>query len=219
MTVLQPEMLADQLIMTVARNAIKISVLVGRKNTVEAIRLAMKGASAAIRRYQRHRGTLPEEGIFTVKELQEKAGGDLHQIPVSADIEKIVTEELKERGIEFAIETAPDGNTYIHFKGSDADSMRHGIDQARTRFEKALEQQPELANAAKAPAKPEAPKGEEVPKVKEAAPKAKAAEAEGKKKRAKKRPQTRAEVKTKLENTSLKGTKPAPAPHLKGPKL
>lgn len=72
---------------------------------------------------------------YRVALLQQKAGGDLHQMEVNPELAKYVQRELKARGVKFAREDAPDGKTYIHFAGRDVDTVQHCLTQANAAYQ------------------------------------------------------------------------------------
>lgn len=139
MTVLQAEMFTDQIMMAIARGGVTISVNVGKRISAATLDAAHGGAERIIAAYKARRGNSGETGVMTLSGLQEKAGGDLHSIDVSDELITELKADLKERGVDFAIEHAPDGNTYVHFRGADTDTVSHGITQAKATLEKKLD--------------------------------------------------------------------------------
>ena len=142
MTVLQAEMFTDQIMMAIARGGVTISVNVGKRISAATLDAAHGGAERIIAAYKARHGNSGETGVMTLSGLQEKAGGDLHSIDVSDELITDLKADLKERGVDFAIEHAPDGNTYVHFRGADTDTVSHGITQAKATLEKKLKDAP-----------------------------------------------------------------------------
>ena len=67
--------------------------------------------------------------------LQRQMGGDLHPLAISPELERYLKADLRRRGVNFSLEKAPDGNTYVHFSGRDVDTVQHGLKQAAARYE------------------------------------------------------------------------------------
>lgn len=72
---------------------------------------------------------------YRVALLQQKAGGDLHQMEVNPELAKYVRRELKARKVDFAVEQGRDGKTYIHFAGRDVDTVQHCLTQANAAYQ------------------------------------------------------------------------------------
>lgn len=69
-------------------------------------------------------------GDMNLKRLQTLTGGDLHQQEIiSPDKLAELKTDLKKRGLNFSIENAADGNTYLHFSGKDIDTISHALNQ------------------------------------------------------------------------------------------
>ena len=67
--------------------------------------------------------------------LQRQMGGDLHPLAIAPELERYLKADLRRRGVNFSVEKAPDGNTYVHFSGRDVDTVQHGLKQAAARYE------------------------------------------------------------------------------------
>ena len=68
--------------------------------------------------------------------LQRQMGGDLHPLAIAPELERYLKADLRRRGVNFSLEKAPDGNTYVHFSGRDVDTVQHGLKQAAARYER-----------------------------------------------------------------------------------
>lgn len=68
--------------------------------------------------------------------LQRQMGGDLHPLAIAPELERYLKADLRRRGVNFSLEKAPDGNTYVHFSGRDVDTVQHGLKQSAARYER-----------------------------------------------------------------------------------
>ena len=68
--------------------------------------------------------------------LQRQMGGDLHPLAIAPKLERYLKADLRRRGVNFSLEKAPDGNTYVHFSGRDVDTVQHGLKQSAARYER-----------------------------------------------------------------------------------
>ena len=89
-------------------------------------------------------------GQTTLSRLQERVDGDVHAQVLDPSLEKILRQELNCRGINFAIEHAPDGQTYVHFAGKDLHTLEHAVTQTEARL--GTDQQLEIRTPDQAPA-------------------------------------------------------------------
>ena len=70
--------------------------------------------------------------------LQRQMGGDLHPLAIAPELERYLKADLRRRGVNFSLEKAPDGNTYVHFSGRDVDTVQHGLKQSAARYERRI---------------------------------------------------------------------------------
>lgn len=116
---------ASQLIMQVGQSGAQLIVrLTGMGMRGVGRTLSVAGAGIEHWR-QQHINT----GEMTIRRLQHKASGDLHQQDIDPEILKSLRKDLKSRGVDFAIEKGRDGQTYVHFSGRDVDTIDHAIKQ------------------------------------------------------------------------------------------
>lgn len=104
--------------------------------TVSSMKAALDAGTWAIAKTplgRQHR----DHGKMDLKSLQKLTGGDLHSQEVSPDLLRTLQRDLKRRGVDFAIEKAPDGGFYVHFKGADVDTLKHAFTQAQARLDQA----------------------------------------------------------------------------------
>lgn len=128
MSIISGEQLSQQIVIT---SAVGISVtarlasgtLAGLKGTLRVIRAGLK-----------HVKDKGQHGQMRLRNLQRAAGGDLHQQAVTDRLVATLTRDLKKRGVDFSLEKGHDGVHFVHFKGADADTMRHALLQAEKRL-------------------------------------------------------------------------------------
>lgn len=157
---------SKNMVITVSKTGVKISAKVGKNFSQASLRILLATVLAALKEIpvvkniaQGAKQSLAH-GKMSVKNLQQQAGGDLHPIAVSPEMIKNLQRDLKRRGIDFAVETGADKQTYVHFKGSDADTIQHAISQAKATLEKNREEKQT----------PEAPENKEKPENKKTPP-------------------------------------------------
>lgn len=121
---------ALQMTIQMTHEAVTITSAVTRLST-SALSQIMRVAGAGLGRVKtKHL----ETGKVTITRLQRQAGGDLHALPITPELERSVKADLRRRGINFSIEHGADGGTYVHFSGRDVDEVQHGLQQAAARF-------------------------------------------------------------------------------------
>ena len=129
MSMLSGEQLSQQIVITSAQVGINVTArlasgtLAGLKDTLRVIRAGLK-----------HVKDKGQHGQMRLRNLQRAAGGDLHQQAVTNRLVATLTRDLKKRGVDFSLEKGRDGVHFIHFKGADADTMRHAVLQAEKRL-------------------------------------------------------------------------------------
>ncbi len=126
---------------------IQAGAQIGVKVTVTAIDLSREGLRGTIKTLGRGLSKLPgtpggqRRGKMPIKHLQRLSRGDLHQQEVATEYVKQIQRDLKARGVDFAVEHAPDGKTYLHFKGADVDTISHALTQVAARHSLAQSQE------------------------------------------------------------------------------
>lgn len=100
--------------------------------TASSMRSLLSFAVTALQNARLNHNNRP--GQTTISRLQERTGGDVHAQVIDPSLEKKLRKELNSRGISFAVEHAPDGQTYIHFAGKDLPSLEHAVTQAEARL-------------------------------------------------------------------------------------
>ena len=129
MSMLSGEQLSQQIVITSTQVGINVTArlasgtLTGLKGTLRVIRAGLK-----------HVKGKGQHGQMRLRNLQRAAGGDLHQQTVTDRLLSTLTRDLKKRGVDFSLEKGRDGVHFVHFKGADADTMRHAILQAEKRL-------------------------------------------------------------------------------------
>ena len=123
----------------VSKTSTKLSVnLVGTSTHAVASMLGFVATTLHNARSQHNN----KPGQTTLSRLQERVDGDVHAQVLDPSLEKTLRQELNSRGINFAIEHAPDGQTYVHFAGKDLHALEHAVTQTEARL--GTDQQPEV---------------------------------------------------------------------------
>ena len=131
----------------VSKTSTKLSVnLVGTSTHAVASMLGFVATTLHNARSQHNN----KPGQTTLSRLQERVDGDVHTQVLDPSLEKTLRQELNSRGINFAIEHAPDGQTYVHFAGKDLHTLEHAVTQTEARL--GTDQQPEIRTPDQAPA-------------------------------------------------------------------
>lgn len=131
----------------VSKTSTKLSVnLVGTSTHAVASMLGFVATTLHNARSQHNN----KPGQTTLSRLQERVDGDVHAQVLDPSLEKILRQELNCRGINFAIEHAPDGQTYVHFAGKDLHALEHAVTQTEARL--GTDQQLEIRRPDQGPA-------------------------------------------------------------------
>lgn len=140
----------------VSKTSTKLSVnLVGTSTHAVASMLGFVATTLHNARSQHNN----KPGQTTLSRLQERVDGDVHAQVLDPSLEKTLRQELNSRGINFAIEHAPDGQTYVHFAGKDLHALEHAVTQTEARL--GTDQQPEVRAPDQAP--PDTPTKNKMP--------------------------------------------------------
>lgn len=130
------ETIGEQVTMQASAAGIRASARLTSTLTVSSLK-AISHALGALA--QRMKSTGVTSGEIPLDELMASNRGDIHPIEIPEAMVSEIRAEFDERGIQFSIEHGADNLTYVHFRGADADAVRHAIDQVTARVEKDLE--------------------------------------------------------------------------------
>lgn len=89
-------------------------------------KLIQKGAQAAVTAVK----DKINSGEMSEKRLQQKKGGDIHELQLDDSTMREVQRSLKEAGIDYHPERTDDGQFFVHFAGKDEDHVRHAVRRA-----------------------------------------------------------------------------------------
>ncbi|MFC5369458.1 PcfB family protein [Arcanobacterium bovis] len=123
----------NQAVMTYGRGAIQFTSHISGKVTKKILLQSITLALLTIKHTPGLPGS-PDRGQMTLRRLQKNAGGDIHPVEISQELKDDVAQYLRRKGVDFAIEKAPDGSHYIHFKGSDVSIVEHALKQVKIKL-------------------------------------------------------------------------------------
>ena len=125
---------AGSVAMRIANNGVHMVMNTGKRLTHKTLETLTRAAQKAMQQIPGLPGS-PEHGRMKVNQLQRKSGGDLHATEVPKELVADLQKDLKKRGVDFAVEKGQNGNTFIHFKGKDTDSIKHALNQVKQKVE------------------------------------------------------------------------------------
>lgn len=132
MSITGGEQLTEQVIMSSSKAGMEVTGKVAQL-TAAGLKLLMRLSAAGLKKLPTTAGRR-EHGKMTIKNLQRRAGGDLHAQQVSTELLRSVQHDLKRRGVDFSVEKGADALYYVHFKGADVDTVRHALTQAEAKI-------------------------------------------------------------------------------------
>lgn len=132
MSITGGEQLTEQIIISSSKAGMEVTAKVSQLSAA-ALKFLMNMASTGLHKLPTTAGHR-EHGKMTIKNLQRRAGGDLHAQQVSTELLKSVQHDLKKRGVDFSVEKGADSMYYVHFKGADVDTVRHALTQAEAKI-------------------------------------------------------------------------------------
>lgn len=125
----------NRIMIQIAQWGSKVVLNLGKKATLTTLKGGLHATEKALAKVPGLPGA-PEHGKMSVKQLQHKSQDGLRAVQLSAELVKNITHDLKKRGVDFAVEKAKDGNTYVHIKAKDVDTMQHAISQVNAKLAK-----------------------------------------------------------------------------------
>lgn len=136
MSILDPTEIVNTITTVISKNSIQISASATKLTLGMMLKIFSTGVEQ-LKKIPAVPGN-PTHGQKSIKRLQHENNGDLHNQVVEKKLLKDLKHDFRARGIDFAIEKGKDGQTYLHFKGGDVDSIKHGFLQAKARLEKRI---------------------------------------------------------------------------------
>ncbi|MFY9263340.1 MAG: DUF3801 domain-containing protein [Arcanobacterium sp.] len=128
------ESIGERVTMVAAEKGIQVTA----RLTAKLTNAALRQIGEAVARLSNRHSSGETSSEMSLPELHQSNRGDIHPLEIPDSMVDEVRADFNERGVAFAIEQGQDGATYVHFKGADADSVRHGIDQVAAKLDKTL---------------------------------------------------------------------------------
>lgn len=132
MTISGIENIGEHIAMTTVATEARVTAKILTTLTPAVLRHVSNGVHALARKLDLESVTSAQ---MPLEDLHKTNRGDIHPVEIPENFLDDVTATFNERGIAFAVEDGLDGATYLHFRGADADSVRHVIDQVATKVE------------------------------------------------------------------------------------
>lgn len=125
----------NQISMEISRYGVRVLLNLGSHATKAGLKTGLATVAKAAAKIPGLPGA-PEHGKMSVKQLQRQGQDGLHAVELSKELLSGIKHDLAKRGVDFAVEKAVDGKTYVHIKSKDVDTLNHALSQVNAKLAK-----------------------------------------------------------------------------------